>query len=96
MDYSVKIGLVSCRRDVTPRPGIFNWEKAEQRGRAMVEYIMANFTTPLDTFVDVKGVNPVDVMINENDAEWIAERFLTEKVDALFVVNANFGNAFNR
>lgn len=92
MDYSVKIGLVSCRRDVTPRPGIFNWEKAEQRGRAMVEYIMANFTTPLDTFVDVKGVNPVDVMINENDAEWIAERFLTEKVDALFVVNANFGN----
>ena len=28
LNYHVKIGLAPMRRDVTPRPGIFNWEKA--------------------------------------------------------------------
>lgn len=27
LQYNVKIGLAPMRRDVTPRPGIFNWEK---------------------------------------------------------------------
>ena len=31
LNYQVKIGLAPMRRDVTPRPGIFNWEKAEER-----------------------------------------------------------------
>ena len=26
LNYHVKIGLAPMRRDVTPRPGIFNWE----------------------------------------------------------------------
>ena len=29
LNYNVKVGLFGLRRDVTPRPGIFNWEKAE-------------------------------------------------------------------
>ena len=36
LNYHVKIGLVPIRRDVTPRPGIFNWEKAEERCAAAV------------------------------------------------------------
>lgn len=38
LNYHVKIGLVPIRRDVTPRPGIFNWEKAEERCAAAVAY----------------------------------------------------------
>ena len=37
LNYQVKVGLAPMRRDVTPRPGIFNWEKAEERGRAARE-----------------------------------------------------------
>ena len=92
MDYSLKIGLVPCRRDVTPRPGIFNWEIAEERGRAAVRYMRENFEGDGISFVGIEGVNPVDVMINEADAVQIAERFNAEKVDAVFVINANFGN----
>lgn len=92
MDYSLKIGLVPCRRDVTPRPGIFNWEIAEERGRAAVRYMRENFEGDGISFVGIEGVNPVDVMINEADAIAIAERFNAEKVDAVFVINANFGN----
>lgn len=33
LDYNVKIGLVPLRRDCTPRPGMFNWEYAEERGQ---------------------------------------------------------------
>ena len=39
LNYQVKIGLAPMRRDVTPRPGIFNWEKAEERGHRTVAYI---------------------------------------------------------
>ena len=31
LNYQVKSGLVPIRRDCTPRPGIFNWEKGEAR-----------------------------------------------------------------
>ena len=41
LDYRLKIGLAPMRRDVTPRPGIFNWEKAEARGHHVTEYIKA-------------------------------------------------------
>ena len=43
LNYQVKIGLAPMRRDVSARPGIFNWEKAEERGRAAVEYIEGHY-----------------------------------------------------
>ena len=67
MDYSVKIGLAPMRRDVTPRPGIFNFEKAEERGHKIVQYIEEHFTDDRLTFVDLKGINPVDVMYNDEE-----------------------------
>ena len=68
MKYQIKIGLAPIRRDVTPRPGIFNWEKAEIRGRRMVKYIEEQFTDDRVSFVDTKGITPVDVLITEDDA----------------------------
>ena len=92
LNYQVKIGLAPMRRDVTPRPGIFNWEKAEERGRAAVEYIEKHFASENVSFVDLKGINPVDVMYCDADAEKVIERFNQEKVDAVFIINSNFGN----
>ena len=54
LNYHVKIGLVPIRRDVTPRPGIFNWEKAEERCAAAVAYIEEHFTSENVSFVDLK------------------------------------------
>ncbi len=80
------------RRDVTPRPGIFNWEKAEERGHRIVAYIEGHFASENVSFVDLKGINPVDVMYCDADAEKVIERFNAEKVDAVLVINCNFGN----
>ena len=92
LNYQVKVGLAPMRRDVTPRPGIFNWEKAEERGHRIVKYIEEHFASDNVRFVDLKGVNPVDVMYNEDDAEKVIERFRAEKVDAVVIINCNFGN----
>lgn len=93
MDYKVKIGLAPMRRDVTPRPGIFNWEFAEQRGREISDKIEDYYKNDDNIeFANLKGINSVDVMWSENDADAVIERFKNEKVDAVFIINANFGN----
>ena len=78
LNYQVKIGLAPMRRDVTPRPGIFNWEKAEERGHRIVKFIKENFTTDKVTFVDLEGINPVNVMYCEADVPKVVEKFKAE------------------
>lgn len=92
LDYHVKIGLAPMRRDVSARPGIFNWEKAEARGHFLVDYIEKHYAGGEVSFADLKGVNPVDVMYSDADADAVIERFEKEKVDAVFFINCNFGN----
>ena len=92
LNFKLKVGLVPLRRDVTARPGIFNWEIAEARGREITEYIKENYTTEDTEFVDIIGINPVNTMVNEEDAENIAARFKAENVDCVLFINANFGN----
>ena len=92
LSFNVKIGLVPIRRDVTPRPGIFNWEKAEIRCNEAVEYIENNFSSRHVDFVDLKGINEVNVLWNERDVPKVIDRFRKENVDAIFLIPGNFGN----
>ena len=92
LNYQVKIGLIPMRRDVSQRPGIFNWEKAEERGRSTVEFIKSHFSSENVSFVDLKGINEVEVLYNDKDAEKVIKRFQWEEVDAILLINANFGN----
>lgn len=92
LQYHMTIGLAPMRRDVSPRPGIFNWEKAEERGKHIVEYIETQYADEHVTYVDLKGINPVDVMYNDGDAEAVIRRFRKEQVDAVVLINCNFGN----
>jgi len=92
LSYQVKIGMVPIRRDCTPRPGIFNWEKGEARALAQVKYIEEHFASEHVSFVDLKGINEVDVLYNEKDVDAVVNRFHDEKVDAIMIINGNFGN----
>ena len=92
LDYNVRIGLVPLRRDCTPRPGIFNWEYAQERGRRTAAYIEEHFTSEHVTFVDLKGVIDVEVLWSLNDVEKVAGHFRKHGVDAIFLIPANFGN----
>ena len=92
LNYKVKIGLIPMRRDCTPRSGMFNWEKAEERARKAVDFIEKNFTDENVSFVDLQGINPVGVLFSEKDVDAVVERMHDEKVDAVFLINSNFGN----
>ena len=94
LDYKVKIGLVAMRRNATDRPrGTFlTWYSAEQRGKRFVEYIENNFTTDKVGFVDNKGIGIEDLVFDDKSAAEVIDRFKAEKVDALMIINCNFGN----
>lgn len=92
LDYNVRIGLVPLRRDCTPRPGQFNWEIAEERGRKTVAYIKEYYATENISFVDLKGVIDVEVLWSCDDVDKVVEHFRKEKVDSIFLIAANFGN----
>ncbi len=93
-DYKVKIGLIAMRRNTTDRPrGTFlTWYSAEQRGKKFTEYIEKNFTNENVEFVDNKGIGIEDLVYDDNSANEVIERFKSKKVDAVFIINCNFGN----
>ena len=94
LNYQVKIGLVAMRRNTTDRPrGTFlTWYSAEQRGKKFVDYIENNFANENVSFVDNKGIGCADLVFDDASAAEVVERFQKEKVDAVMIINCNFGN----
>ena len=92
LNYKVKIGLVPLRRDCTPRPGLFNWEYAEERGRKTVAYIKEHYSSENVEYVDLKGVIDVETLWNQNDVDKVVEHFNKQGVDSIVLIPANFGN----
>lgn len=93
-DYKVKIGLAPMRRNVSARPSgsPFAWDAAEKRAEEFVRYIEKNFTSEHVEFVNTDGLGCNNLMFDSATAAEFAERFQQEKVDALFIINCNFGN----
>lgn len=94
LSYKIKIGLVAMRRNTTDRPrGTFlTWYSAEQRGEKFVKFIEENFTSENVSFVDNKGIGIKDLVFDDNSAKEVVERFKNENVDAVMIINCNFGN----
>ena len=94
LDYSVKIGIVAMRRNTTDRPrGTFlTWYSAEQRGKRFTQYIEEHFASEQVQFVDNKGIGIADLVFDDDSAAQVIERFQKEKVDAVMIINCNFGN----
>ena len=94
LNYKIKIGLVPLRRNTTDRPkGTFlTWYSAEKRGERFVKYIEENFANENVSFVDSKGLGHKDLIYDDQSAQAIIERFKDADVDAVFIINCNFGN----
>lgn len=94
LDYKIKIGLVPMRRNTTNRPAktFLTWVSAEERGERFVNYIEKNFTNENLTFVDTKGLGCNNLIFDDDSAAETVSRFETEKVDAIMIINCNFGN----
>ena len=55
-------------------------------------YIKEHFTDDNISFVDLKGINDVEVLYNEKGVEAVVNKMRAEKVNGIFLINSNFGN----
>ncbi len=90
----IKIGLLTMRRNTSNRPArnFLTWVSPEERGKRCVEYIENNFTSEHISFCDTKGLGINDLIYDDATAETAIARFKEENVDAVLLINANFGN----
>ncbi len=92
LDYTLNIGLAACRRWLPgKRTGIFNPEYAQANKRVVESYVREHYTDEQTRFTDLSFLNDEGMMFDHAQAETIAEKFKAEKVNALFIINCNFG-----
>lgn len=93
-DYKVKIGLVPMRRNTTDRPrgASWNWHSPQEREKEITAYIEKNFTDNNVEFIDTKGLGIGNLIFDNSSAKQAIERMKNENVDAVVIINCNFGN----
>lgn len=95
LDYKVKIGLVPERRwlaDGYKRKGIFNPQKAVDNKNKVVKYITENFSDDKTEFVNLDFLNDEGLLVETGECAKIRDEFKKQNVDAIFIINCNFGN----
>ncbi len=100
LSYEVKIGLVPVRRgNMRPasleKPAVlrtFNFWSADQRAYECLAYLKKNFEGKHVSFVDLEGINEEGVLYDEADCPAVIDRMKAADVDAIFLINVNFGN----
>lgn len=94
LNYKLKIGLVPERRFLPgpKRTGIFSEAVADRNKDMAVKYIKENFTDENTEFVDLEWLNEEGLLVHTTECYKVAEYFKKEGVDAIFIINCNFGN----
>ncbi len=95
LDYKVKIGLVPDVRDLfdfATRKGIFEPAKGVENKNRAVSFIKENFEDEITSFCDLEWLNELGVLYKNADCDKVCEYLRAEKVDAIFIINCNFGN----
>ncbi len=93
LDYTLKIALVPIRRHIIgKRVGIFSQAVAKEVKDDVVPYIKANFASAKVSFVDIEDFNEEGLFYDVMDSERLAARLKAAAVDAVFLINCNFGS----
>lgn len=95
LDYKVKIGLVPLRRqlaDEATRKGIFEPAKAKENKEKVIPYIKGRFGDTNTEFVDLEWLNEEGLLSRVEQCTAVKEEFTKQGVDAVFLINCNFGN----
>ncbi len=94
LNYKLKIGLLPVRRWIKEPPkriGIFQSDYAVENKKMAVNYLKENYTDEQTSFVDIDFLNEEGVLCLEEECDKVVEYFKEQKIDALFVINCNFG-----
>ena len=94
LNYKLKIGLLPIRRYIKEPPkriGIFQSDYAVDNKNECLKYIKENYTDSQTEFVDIEWLNEEGLLYMDSDCDKVAEYFKEQKIDALFIINCNFG-----
>lgn len=94
LNYQLKIGILPIRRYIKEPPkriGIFQSDYAVENKNKCVPYIKEHFSDKQTEFFDIDWLNEEGLLYLESDCESVAEYFRKRQIDALFIVNCNFG-----
>jgi hypothetical protein len=94
INYKVKIGLAPCRRNLPINmPAFRMWGKgpAMDMKKIIMPFLYDNFAGEHVEFVNIDWLTDDGMMTEYEQASVIADRFIAEKIDALFIININFG-----
>ncbi len=95
MDFKLKIGLIPERRDVAnakTRTGAFRASSAIENKEKVLKYIKENFADEKTEFVDLEWLNDEGLLFDAGDVDKVKDEFIRQGVDAIFIINCNFGN----
>lgn len=94
LNYKLKIGLLPIRRWIKEPPkriGIFQSDYAVENKNACVEYIRKKYADEQTEFADIEWLNDEGLLYLDRDCDKVADYFKEQKIDALFIINCNFG-----
>ena len=94
LNYHLKIGLLPIRRYIKEPPkriGIFQSDYAVENKIACLKYIKEHYSDEQTTFIDIDWLNDEGLLYLDADCDKVAEYFRKEEIDALFIINCNFG-----
>ena len=95
LNYKLKIGLVPERRwlaDAATRKGIFQPLYAKENKDHIIKYIRENFSDENTEFTDLEWLCDEGLLHENGDVHRVVEYLKNEKVDAIMIINCNFGN----
>lgn len=95
LDFKLKIGLVPERRwlaDAATRKGIFAPAHAVANKNVVVKYIKEHFSDEKTEFIDLEWLNDEGLLSENGDCTRVRDEFKKQDVDAIFIINCNFGN----
>lgn len=94
MDYTLKVGVLPIRRYIQEPPkriGIFQSDYAVENKRKCLPYIYEHYADENTQFVDIDFLNDEGLLYLESDCDRVIEHFRAQNLDALIIVNCNFG-----
>jgi len=94
LNYKLKIGLVPDRRYLPglKRTGIFSAAPAIANKEKAIRFLRENFEDEQTELFDLEWLNDEGLLIETKDCHRVAEYMKERKVDAIFIINCNFGN----
>lgn len=95
LDFKLKIGLIPDVRnlgDFATRKGIFEPAKGVENKNTVIPFIKENFSDENTEFTDLEWLNELGVVYKNEDVDTVCDYLRKEKVDAIFIINCNFGN----